>query len=63
MIVHVLMYGQTLCRMPGLPNTWSDEHRWTRDWDKDNVTCGTCKTELERIEQEHEKKKTEKADD
>ena len=39
--VHHLHGGVTACRMPGLPGSWPEGHKWSEDWLE--VTCAECR--------------------
>lgn len=42
MNVHVLQFGQALCKKPGIPSSWSSAHTWVRVEDAHKATCPDC---------------------
>lgn len=56
--VHILLYGQTLCRqVHGLPKHWGKEHRCIGidDPKRDKqATCKICRDTMKQIEEERE---------
>jgi hypothetical protein len=47
LVVHILQGGFALCGMGEalFPGEWPEGHRWTYEWDLDNVTCEVCLAE------------------
>lgn len=41
-VVHILLYGQTICGQAGLPKDWPENHWWTNPSEKDLATCKVC---------------------
>lgn len=42
-VVHILLHGQALCGMPGIPSSWPDNHRWCRESEiHQNPCCFGC---------------------
>jgi hypothetical protein len=55
--VHVLLYGQTLCRqIHGLPKDWGPQHKWVRVEERADATCAMCKEQAETLAEENRRR-------
>lgn len=61
MTVHVLVGGQTLYNMPGLPRDWPEDHQWISSimaqGRPDDITCDVCRRQLSKTNEESDEPK------